>query len=75
MKNVTKLTPEILKKIISEEKKKLNEKRNRKNDDRVAEAYLKCIKLLKEHQSKKNRDLKKIEKIKTVLKAKLMRRL
>ena len=80
MNNVTKLTPQILKRIIAEEKKKLNLGKKAKksksiSNDQIVEAYMKCLKLLRERQDKKTNDLKKIQKIKQALKSKLIKRL
>ena len=77
MKRVRKLTPATLKRIIAEEKSKIKRSKTKKKltNDQLVEAYLKCLKLLKTQQYKKNKDLKKIREAKALIKRRLLKRL
>ena len=71
-KKAVKLTPDLLKKIIREEKLKL--KNNSKKPKRkTVNEQVKQLKLLKKHQKKKLLEAIKINKIRKILKKRLVR--
>lgn len=77
-KRIRKLTPATLKRIIAEEKYRINLQKNKaekSNKTQLIEAYVKCLSLLKEASKKKNSDLEKINKLTKVFKKKLARSL
>ena len=76
-KKIRKLTPATLKRIIAEEKYRINLQKNKKikSKTQLIEAYVKCLSLLKEASNKKNSDIEKINKLTKVLKKKLARSL
>ena len=79
-KKVKNLTPAILKRIIAEESSKIKnaarkKRKPRKTNKQLIESYLKCLKLLKEARAKNNRDLKNIERARSIIKSKLVKRL
>ena len=73
MKKVKKLTPETLKRIIAEEKYKLEVLQNKK----IIESYLKALNLLNASKSKAatRNKLRKIEEAKKIIKKRLLKRL
>ena len=77
MKNVKKLTPNILKKIIAEEKAKLNSRKQAKNlnENQKLIRQIKLIKKIETRQRKVANDFKKLHEARKILKKRLMRKL
>ena len=74
MKKFRKLTPATLKRIIAEEKSKILKEQKittNINTDRL-EKYVKLLRVLREVKSKKNSEVKKINKLTEALKQKLL---
>ena len=77
MKRITKLTPQVLKRIISEERAKLQKAQDKKEDNDLLNE-LKAIKALikiRKHQQKKLSEFKKLHEIRKKLKKSLIKRL
>lgn len=78
MKKIRKLTPATLKRIIAEEKsrlvseQKLNDKKEASQSVNL-EKYIKILRVLKEVRKRKNRDLKKINRLSEAVKKKLLK--
>ena len=81
MKRIKKLTPATLKRIIAEEKykiiseQKLAQKSKKLSESKKVETYLKLLKLLKESNHKRSKDLKKVDKLRSAIKRKLLKEL
>ena len=76
MKNIKKLTPAILKKIISEEKSKLQSKKNNRKNLSESQKLAKQIALIKKielRQRKYANNFKKLYEARNILKKRLMR--
>tara|TARA_Y100000593_G_scaffold48155_1_gene91018 strand:+ start:504 stop:749 length:246 start_codon:yes stop_codon:yes gene_type:complete len=81
MSRIKNLTPATLKRIIAEEKFKINKamskskKRKKMSNKQLVEAYIKCLRILKDAKSSKRRDLNKINEARNLIKKKLLERL
>ena len=77
MKNIKKLTPSVLKKIIAEEKAKLNSRKqsNSLSEDQKIIRQIKLIKKIETHQRKAANNFKKLYEARKILKKRLMRKL
>jgi len=81
MKRIKKLTPATLKRIIAEEKckiiseQKLAQKSKKLSETKKVQTYLKLLKLLKESNQKRSKDFKKVDKLRSAIKRKLLKEL
>ena len=80
MKKVRKLTPATLKRIIAEERYKLNiarknSKQSKKviSEDRKWHTYVKLLRVLKEANNKKSNDIEKIDKLRSLIKRRILK--
>lgn len=74
---IKKLTAATIKRIIAEEKQKLSEtaRKDKLSNKNLLEAYVKYLKLLKKKKAKTEKDLKRINEAKKILKYKLLKRI
>tara|TARA_X000001388_G_scaffold74425_1_gene67428 strand:- start:181 stop:417 length:237 start_codon:yes stop_codon:yes gene_type:complete len=78
MRKVRKLTPATLKRIIAEEKARLgksSQKKKKLSNEQLVERYIKALSLLRASQSQKNRESRKINEVRKLIKKRLLKRL